>query len=114
MPVESSVSPIHHQFYAKIEQRQQVPILNALSQETSYLQQNFSKYVLYIIRVAFSISDEQLYFLPKLSKAWYRAPLLAAVAAVHMGYFQPLLPLSHLSRFTAPSLCHVTLLILSS
>jgi len=62
---------------------------------------NFSKYVLYIIKVAFPISDEQPSFLPKLSKARYRAPLIAAVGAVRKSYFQPLPPQSHLSHFAS-------------
>jgi len=78
-------------------EQQQAPIPNVLSQETSYLHLNFLKYVLYIIKVAFSTSDEQPSFLTKLSEARYRAPLLAAVRAVHMGYFQPLLPVTHIT-----------------
>jgi len=51
-----------------------------------------------IIKVAFSISGEQPFFLPKLNEGRYWAPLLAAAGAVHTGYFQPFLPLSHFAR----------------
>jgi len=103
---ESSENPIHHQFYAKMKQL--VPTPNVLSQKTCYWHQNFSKYALYVIQVAFPISGEQPSFLPYLptcsarrvvpwlSEARYRAPLLAAIGAVHGGYFQ-----------IPPSPCHL-------
>jgi len=68
--------------------------------------ETFEINVLYIIKVALSISGEQPFFLPKLDEAQYRAPLLAAVGAVHTGYFQPLLSLSHLSHSASPFTFH--------
>jgi len=52
-------------------------------------------------KVAFSITDEQPSLSPKLSEERYRAPLLVALRAVHTNYFQPLLPLSHLSHLAS-------------
>jgi len=108
----SSVNTIHHQFYAKMEQRHQVRVPNVFRQETftpELLETIlYTIILLYTIKVAFSVSDEQPSFLPKLSeeRSRYRHSLTAAVGAVHTGYFQPLLSLSHLSHSASPFTFH--------